>query len=124
LTRTNSRRQWQALLLLMMLASCFIAFDPAPRPVGVTHGDKLQHLVAFAALGLVARLALQRAPVAGLAMLGFGIFIEAVQHFIPTRSASLGDVVADAAGVVLGLLLARALGLRHAAAGAEKKSTP
>ncbi len=124
MTRKNSRRRWQALLLSMMLVSCVVAFDPAPSPVGVAHGDKLQHLVAFAALGLVARLALQRAPVAGLAMLGFGIFIEAVQHFIPTRSASLGDVVADAAGVVLGLLLARALGPRDAAAGPEEKSSP
>ncbi|MFN8892561.1 MAG: VanZ family protein [Betaproteobacteria bacterium] len=41
-------------------------------------------------------------------MLAYGVFIELVQSRIPGRAASGWDVLADAAGIALGLLAARA----------------
>jgi VanZ family protein len=37
--------------------------------------------------------------------LGYGLLIEFVQHFLPYRSASLGDLLADAAGMAIGSAL-------------------
>jgi VanZ family protein len=42
-------------------------------------------------------------------MLGYGLLIEAVQFFEPTRSAELKDVCMDLIGILLGLGLYRGL---------------
>lgn len=42
----------------------------------------------------------------GLAMLVYGIAIEFIQHyFVPNRGFELGDILADAGGVILGILI-------------------
>jgi VanZ family protein len=40
-------------------------------------------------------------------LLAYGALIEVAQMFVPGRTASLADVVADAVGIALGLVLAR-----------------
>jgi VanZ family protein len=55
-----------------------------------------------AARGITKTLALQ----AVVAMLGYGLFLELVQSFIPERSAELKDLLVDLAGIGVGLLLA------------------
>jgi VanZ family protein len=126
---------WVVVLISQMLLVCLLAFDPVPRAPSAGHMDKLQHLLAFTALSFAAHWAwasaktTRRARTLGLAwrglsrpaaaMLGFGVFIEAVQAFIPARSASLADVLADALGIALGLSLALSAGtlLARQAAG-------
>lgn len=44
-----------------------------------------------------------------LVMLGYGVFLEAVQGFIPARTAELKDLGVDALGIGFGLLLAALL---------------
>lgn len=70
--------------------------------------DKLVHASLFALLGgLAARSWLQpgqRWRVA-VALLLLGALTEALQSVIPGRSASLGDWLADAAGLALGWML-------------------
>jgi VanZ family protein len=78
--------------------------------------DKLLHAVEYALLaGLVVRgLVLhrphwRRSTVLLLAVAtgaGFGVFDEIYQRLTPGRSSSILDVVADAAGALLGALLA------------------
>ena len=73
------------------------------------NADKLQHIVAFICLGACAALSLPAGRshllAAGLGMLAFGVFIELVQMHIPQRSADWQDVVADALGVTLAVVL-------------------
>lgn len=47
---------------------------------------------------------------AGSGALGFGILTELLQLLQPARSAELPDIVADAIGVAVALILGRALG--------------
>jgi VanZ family protein len=71
--------------------------------------DKLFHLAFFALLwflGLKARLASGKALAVGLLLLGAGIEL-AQAGFTTTRSASWADMLADAAGLLLGAALAR-----------------
>ncbi|MBL8314343.1 MAG: VanZ family protein [Rubrivivax sp.] len=103
------RRRWRWLLLLMLAITSWLAFMPAqPQPDAAPHLDKLEHVVAFAALSFVARLGGDsRSPAlrVGLALLAYGLLIEVVQSWLPSRHADVLDLAADAAGIVLGLLL-------------------
>jgi VanZ family protein len=91
----------------------------APLPVHVW--DKLQHVVGYFLLvfwyvGIYPR---QRDPLIGAAALGFGILIEGLQALTPTRSAELGDVLAEVIGIAIAIGLARA-GLGGWALGVER----
>ncbi len=103
----QARPAWRVLLLVLVAGVCWLAFTPNPTLPSIGGNDKLDHLVAFASLGLVAMLSLgaglrQYAGVA-VGLLGFGIFIELVQIGIPGRSADWHDVVADMAGMLAGI---------------------
>jgi VanZ family protein len=66
--------------------------------------DKLNHVIAFLALGLLADRSFPQARFGlakAAALLAYGAAIEAVQHFLPWREASLPDILADAAGIGL-----------------------
>ena len=102
----------------MMLVVSWLAFAPAtPETLSFAQLDKLKHLAAFAALAVVAHLGWLHARRAAwwtaMGLLLFGVFIEAVQSQIPTRTASAADVLADALGIALGLSLVRMLGWRN-----------
>jgi VanZ family protein len=92
----------------------------APQPeldVGLPI-DKLQHVVAFLIMQVLAYRALRfvrpqqsrgrRAWLGALAAAGLGVLLELYQLGLPHRSAELADVVADCIGAGIGaLLLAR-----------------
>ena len=86
-----------------------MAVLPQPPQLPGHPSDKVQHILAFAVLAALARLAYRRTslPAIGLALCGFGALIELVQ-MIPglNRSAEWSDWLADTAtaAVVLALL--------------------
>ncbi|TDR38210.1 VanZ family protein [Tahibacter aquaticus] len=100
---------WRAIGRALILLSLAIALVPAPRVIGsVAFGDKIGHALAFALLMLwYAQLYAgpsRRLCAAGLVL--FGASIEVLQTLVPYRSGDLWDLLADALGVALGLLLA------------------
>ncbi len=115
------RRAWRSLLLLMMAVVSWFAFMPGADAPGIEHADKLQHLLAFAALGAVSVLSLPpgRRSVwwAAGGLLAYGAFIEGVQSFLPGRHADAADLLADAAGIALGQLVLAQLRRRWPAPG-------
>jgi VanZ family protein len=100
-----------ALILLIILAA---AMAPAILPwlVGrepsVPNVDKWAHGIAFAMLALWFTGQYARSSYAWIAimLLLYGLLIEVVQSFVPYRSAELADLVADGAGICVGLLVA------------------
>jgi VanZ family protein len=104
-----ARPWWRRLLWLLVLVVCFFAFSPRAPGLDFENADKWQHIAAFAALSACAALARPPGPAgslrAGAWMGAFGLLIEAVQWFIPNRSADGLDVIADALGIALGLAL-------------------
>lgn len=104
-----ARPIWRGLLALLLAVVCGLAFSPGMPHLPIESADKWQHIAAFAALAACAALAWPAGQRYSLriaaAMLGFGLFIEAVQHFIPSRSSEWMDVLADGTGIALGLLL-------------------
>jgi len=104
--------RWVARLgfLACVLAIAWLAFTPQPDVPGLGW-DKLNHVVAFAVLAMLADLGWPgRAamPVRLAAVLGYGVVIELVQAQLTYRSASALDLAADAIGVAMYLALERA----------------
>lgn len=103
----RTARRWRALLWLLVCVVTVLALSPAPPKSVDIGGDKINHLLAFATLATVAALAWARAwPPVALALLMYGGLIELLQSFTPTRKAEWADLLADATGIGLGLLLA------------------
>ncbi|MGK5115561.1 MULTISPECIES: VanZ family protein [unclassified Geodermatophilus] len=92
-----------AVAVLVSLAVLFAPADDVPAaPPGV---DKVVHLVLFAVLAASGRWAGIRARVLAALLLLYAAVSEVVQGLTPLeRSASVADWVADAVGVLAGLL--------------------
>lgn len=90
-----------------LIASCVLAFTPADRYLQAQVNDKLLHFSAFVVLALMARAAFPLAPALILAvcLALFGGFIEVVQSYLPYRSFSWLDLLADTAGVIFYFIL-------------------
>lgn len=105
------------LLYLLAIITIFILaivpnYDLLPEVFSLS--DKLNHTAAFFVLaGLAYAARFDHAYRYQIVFLiGYAFFIEVVQYFLPTRFFSLSDVVADAAGIGLFLLLNRWSGFR------------
>jgi len=90
------------------LFSAYAAFAPQGVPLPVEVSDVILHLLAFSyltvALGL-AHFSPSRWPATVAWMAFYGVAIEAIQYFIPSRDAEVKDLVVDAFGIAFGLLL-------------------
>lgn len=109
-TTTPRTRLWRWTLLLLAVLIAVLALAPAPPRQMDLGWDKLNHLLAFAALGLCAIFGWRSGAAARLAvllaLLAFGGAIELLQLRVPNRSGEWGDLAADAIGIGLGALLA------------------
>ncbi|WP_077036665.1 VanZ family protein [Pelomonas sp. KK5] len=105
-------KQLRALPFLVLLAVItWLALIPAPPPQADLGWDKANHFSAFAALVLSGRWAWpqRRAWPLALALLVYGGMIELIQTQLPPREGDWRDLLADAIGIAIGLLLCKAL---------------
>jgi VanZ family protein len=94
-----------------------MAHPPSPRQVS----DKTQHALAYAGLATLALRATAGGRLRGItapAMLTawivasvYGLSDELHQHYVPGRSAEVGDAAADALGAAIAVLVAGAFGI-------------
>lgn len=117
--RTAVWRWLVAVLLLAGLAWSLRPLAPNEGPENwFPNADKLHHLWFFAVLWwLGLRTGLLRGWTLGLVLFFYGVGIELAQGLTVTRSASVDDVVADMAGVLLGVALTRRLTRRPTSSG-------
>jgi VanZ family protein len=105
--RAAPRLGFCALVLTISVGSLLPQQDSVP----LGHLDKLAHVGAYALTAFVGALG---APsrrgwwVVASAMLGLGVLMELLQSYVPGRSASVGDLVADVVGLTAGIWLAAA----------------
>jgi VanZ family protein len=102
-------RTWRLLARLGLVATLLVSLAPLPDlGVRVEHGDKYEHLVWYFALTLwYAQLVAPRRALAwrALGLFALGAAIEALQGLTAWRSADWRDLVANAAGIAIGLAL-------------------
>ena len=93
-----------------LVAALSLAPSAALPPTSI--GDKVEHVIAYAVLGLLGATSWKRRIMrVMLGLAAFGVTIEMLQTFSPGRSPDPLDVVADIAGAGLGCGLA--ILLRH-----------
>ena len=99
---------WAALLLVTV-----VSLWPLSIAAPVDHADKLVHFFFYLGLGLLAWWGGlwpsqgRFAWIVALALIAHGIAIELGQSLVPNRFASLGDALANAAGVLGAAIVAR-----------------
>lgn len=106
---TSLRRASLFAFFACAAAILYLALTPVPDHPVLSHGDKLNHALAFfvlGSLGSIAWPASARALLGGLA--GYGVLIELLQWPVPGHHADPLDVVADLVGAVLAMGLLRA----------------
>lgn len=92
----------KALFYLAMVLGCVVAFSPAEAGLQPKLNDKFLHFVGFVLMGWLCHLAHPRGAywyqILGLAMFGMGV--ELVQAYLPYRTFSWLDWVADLSGLL------------------------
>lgn len=98
----NSLRVVPFLVVLAIIL--FTGLRPEPVPQVFDQQDKLHHMLGFAALIFTLRMAFPQWRVFWCIVLSLGAatLIELGQSLLPNRQASLGDMLANAVGVLLG----------------------
>lgn len=90
--------------LVVLAIVLYSGLRPEPVPQVFDQQDKLHHMLGFAALMFTMRLAFPQWHLARTIVLSLAAatLIELGQEFLPNRQASLGDMVANTLGVLLG----------------------
>lgn len=90
--------------LVVLAVILFSGLKPEPVPQVFDQQDKLHHLLGFAALMFTQRLAFPQWRVSWAITLSLAaaVLIELAQALIPNRWASMGDMLANTLGVLLG----------------------
>lgn len=115
LSETPLMRFLRIVPFLAVLAVILVfGLKPEPVPQSFDQQDKLHHLLGFAAFAFTLRFAWPsgRLRWALLLSLAVALLIEVAQGYQPHRVASLGDMFANAAGVLLGIGCAALLAYR------------
>ena len=102
-----------AIAFWVPLAVCtYLALHPSPPDAVFRVSDVLLHGFAFTYLTFSLAIAHRHRHwlVPGLWMLGYGLLIELLQSFEAARTAEVGDVLVDVAGIGLGLVVYRFVG--------------
>lgn len=103
------RNTWLAAGCLFIILIGYLSLAPSPpTPLRFTHADKLEHLIAYAALmGWFCQIYFTQRQRTFLALscLAYGGIIELLQGWSEYRSAEWMDLLADSLGVALGWLL-------------------
>ncbi len=103
-------RAWLVAGAILLVFGLLSALSPVQSLMPVSMNDKLVHALGFLFFmlwfGGVFQVRFAPALVVGLA--SYGILIEVLQSFTPTRQAEFPDLVADLAGILLGWALSAA----------------
>ena len=95
-----------AILSLSVIVFSYLFFSPQSLPDNIPHSDKYGHIIVFFCLSVLVYKCINIAKRYQITLLvGYGIAVECVQHFISYRSGGFDDVIADAIGVVLFYIL-------------------
>jgi len=97
----NSAGRWAT--IMAFLAITYLAIQPSSIVLVDSFNDKIKHILAFFVLtvGLLRYWRLSW-PLTAVVLLAFGVGIEIAQSFIPGRTATPWDVLANGFGFLLG----------------------
>ncbi len=92
-----------------VLAVTWLSLTPRDALPEIHMWDKPQHLIAYAVLAICGAIGfLGRRPllIVSIGLIVLGCSLEAAQAAVPSRDPSIGDAIANIAGIALGLAAA------------------
>jgi len=93
---------FKCLFVLSLFAIVYLATNHSVSTIDIQYADKFKHTIAFFWLTLLSFLGWRNHwLVRFLFIIAFGALIEIVQHYLPYRSASIPDLLADTFGILL-----------------------
>ncbi len=103
-------RAWLFAGAVLLVIGLLSALSPVQSLVPVSMNDKVLHALGFLffMLWFGGVFPVRVAPLLVVGLASYGIFIEVLQSFTPTREAEFLDLVADLAGILVGWALSRA----------------
>jgi VanZ family protein len=110
------RYSWPAVVWSLVVLVLTLIPGSAIPEVGIFQADKLVHFFIFGVLMILSSYAIKKTAgtkgiflnpllISSLYSVGFGVMIEFIQKFVPGRSFSLADMLANTVGVGLGYLI-------------------
>ena len=91
---------------MSVIVFSYLFFSPQSLPDNIPHSDKYGHIIVFFCLSVLVYKCINIAKRYQITLLvGYGVAVECVQHFISYRSGGVDDVIADAIGVALFYIL-------------------
>jgi VanZ family protein len=103
--RLKRNTLFQIALFLAVISITYLAFKHKPLESNYEGGDKIHHLLAFFVLAFLLEgsfdLWARHFWLKVTILLSYGLFIEFVQWFIPSREFSLLDILADLSGAII-----------------------
>jgi len=108
----NNSKKTTLLKIIFILSVIFASFlflkQSGHSALSFQHADKLAHFLIFFSLTLLLDLSFKLSVTKSLLILStYGVTIEILQSFLPYRSASLGDILADIFGVAVYIFVCR-----------------
>jgi VanZ family protein len=101
----NKNPHFKKLFFITVIAVFILALVPSEQiSLHPYYDDKIKHLIAFFTLSFLlnrSSSSIEKRLRNMGALLLFGIFIEFVQYFVPSRQSSINDVIADFMGILL-----------------------
>ena len=98
----------RAILIAALIVISYLALTPKTYPLVETISDKTKHMIAFFVLAWLCDISFPKSPFS-LAkicfLLGYGLFLELWQYYLPYREFSILDLLADSLGLFLYLIL-------------------
>jgi VanZ family protein len=104
------QRIWFISLISVWMGITYLSLKSARHSTPIHLNDKLGHFIAYAVFSFNA-LVLWRGQstkfkiIIGLVLVGYGLFMEILQGFVPGREVSGLDLLANSVGVGIGFLL-------------------
>ena len=105
-------RIWQLAFAGCLLAITWLSLAPQSQLPPVNIWDKLSHVIADLALGLLLHLGWplkERLKFSFLSLFIYGAAIEFIQSFLPFREGSMADIVANTLGLLAAIVVAQGL---------------
>lgn len=101
------RSLWILAFFVCLASVLTLALIKNPSPILDTGWDKTNHVLAFAVLTFLGRMAFpSRRLLLLLGLLGYGVLIENLQQLTGYRFSEYQDLAADVLGMLIGYLLA------------------
>ena len=110
-------RIYRFVFLFLVLFISYSAVTPLEGGASVPYIDKLLHFSAFLILTFFMDLSTKEPllfnKIALIFLISYAFLIELVQYFLPYRSAEVLDFISDLSGILVYLLFAPKINIRH-----------